>query len=342
MTKGPVIVDVAGGPMGGAARYRDELYRYLSRTGRDDVRVIGARRYINPRWLVRRELTTAARGRRVALGNVSFLCPGSERWTLLGNALHFLTHSEESRLDPSIATINHRKAAVVRMAARRSDVLVVPCSVMAERVIRVLPGVRNRVVVRMHPVSAELTPSLPRDNSILCPTFFRPYRQMVERLSELVTAIEGHIDPSIRVRVTADASEMPASLAANPRIELVGQLDLRDLQPLWVRSRAIYFPPGLESFGYPLAEARVIGRPVIARDTSQNHEIAGSALCPFTLGDADSLRHATELALATDIEPEPQPFDPDSYFDWILGRSERRPRYDNKDNANHPVVPGPR
>ena len=45
-------------------------------------------------------------------------------------------------------------------------------------------------------------------------------------------------------------------------------------QDLWSRCRAVYFPTGLESFGCPLAEARVNGVPVIARDTPQNREIA--------------------------------------------------------------------
>jgi glycosyltransferase involved in cell wall biosynthesis len=322
MSPSTVTVDVAGGPTGGAARHRAELYHYLARTGREDVQVIGERRYIDARWLVQREFLSPGIGRRVALGNVSFVAPGGERWTLLGNALHFLTESEESCLDPSIATTNHRKAAIVRMAARRSDVLVAPCSAMAERVVWILPSTRSRVIVRMHPVSAEPVLGSRRDPSILCPVFFRPYKQMVERLAELVEAIEGHVDPSVRVRVTAIAAEMPASLVANPRIELVGHLALTDLQSLWARSRAIYFPTGLESFGYPLAEARVIGRPVIARDTSQNREIAGSALCGYTLGNTDSLRQATELALAADVAPDPQPFDPDSYFDWILGPPE--------------------
>jgi glycosyltransferase involved in cell wall biosynthesis len=327
MSRSTVTVDVAGGPTGGAARHRAELYHYLARTGRDDVQVIGERRYIDAKWLAQREFLSPGSGRRVALGNVSFVAPGGERWTLLGNALHFLSGSEESRLDPSIATTNHRKAAIVRMAARRSDVLIAPCSAMAERVVWILPSTRDRVIVRMHPVSAEPGPDSQRDHSILCPVFFRPYKRMVERLTELVEAIEGYVDPSFRVRVTAIAAEMPASLASNPRIELVGHLGLTDLQALWARSRVIYFPTGLESFGYPLAEARVIGRPVIALDTSQNREIAGSALCGYTLGNPDSLRQATELALATDIAPDPQPFDPDSYFDWILGpRQGAKPR----------------
>ena len=74
----------------------------------------------------------------------------------------------------------------------------------------------------------------------------------------------------------------------------MGRIDQHDLRQVWARSRAIYFPTGLESFGYPLAEARVSGQPVIARDTAQNREIAGPALCGFTPGDPDSLRHAVQ------------------------------------------------
>ena len=43
-----VFVDAAGGTVGGAGRFRVELYQYLARTGREDVRVIGAFRRIDP------------------------------------------------------------------------------------------------------------------------------------------------------------------------------------------------------------------------------------------------------------------------------------------------------
>ena len=58
---------------------------------------------------------------------------------------------------------------------------------------------------------------------------------------------------------------------------------------------------------------------MIARDTPQNTEIAGSALCGYTAGEAGSLRHAIELAMKTELSPDPDPFDPDAYFDWMLG-----------------------
>ncbi len=90
------------------------------------------------------------------------------------NALHFLTEGEASRLDPATRVANRRKAAVVHLAARRSDVLIAPSTRMAERITRILPILRSRVVVRLHPVSADSIPSLPRDPVILCPVLFSP------------------------------------------------------------------------------------------------------------------------------------------------------------------------
>ena len=93
-----VVVDAAGAQMGGAARCLHELHGYLGRTGRSDVQVIGSQRRVTPGWLVRWELAGGSRDRRVALNNVGFVAPGGRRWTLLRNALHFLTEAEKATL----------------------------------------------------------------------------------------------------------------------------------------------------------------------------------------------------------------------------------------------------
>jgi glycosyltransferase involved in cell wall biosynthesis len=314
-----VTVDAAGAQMGGAARYLDELRGYLARTGREDVEIIGSLRRVGPGWLLHRELSSRARSRRVALNNVGFVTPGGQRWTLLRNALHFLTEGEEARLDPALRARVRRDAVVVHLAARRSDVIVVPSTAMAERIATVRPDLSGRVVVRPHPVSVASTPRLPGDPVILCPVLFAPYKQMAQHLTELITAVGDLADASVRVRVTAHAAEVPAAVACHPQVELVGRLPYSELREMQVRSRAVYFPTGLESFGYPLAEARVSGQPAIARDTAQNREIAGPALCGYTPADPDSLRRAVEVALTADVAPDPGPFDPDRYFGWLLG-----------------------
>jgi glycosyltransferase involved in cell wall biosynthesis len=319
-----VTVDVAGAQMGGAARFASELRGYLARTGRRDVRVIGSARRVDPRWLLQRELSAPGGARRVAVNNVSFVAPGTERWALLRNALHFLTAAEAAGLDPRLRASVGREAAVVRLCARRADLIVVPCTAMADRVTQAMPAARRRVLVRPHPVSPDPVSADPdsarqRDAAIVCPVLFAPYKQMGERLAELLAAVGQCGHPGVRVRVTAAAAEVPPGLAADPRLEFLGRLDQRELGRVQARSRAIYFPTGLESFGYPLAEARAGGRPVIARDTPQNREIAGAALCGFRPGDPESLRSAVALALTKTVTPDPGPFDPDAYFDWMLG-----------------------
>jgi glycosyltransferase involved in cell wall biosynthesis len=311
-----VVVDIAGAQMGGAARFAGELDRYLARTGRRDIQVIGGAQRVAPGWLMRRETVGRSAVRRVAVNNISFVGPARERWALLRNALHFLTLAETEELEPATRAQLRREAAIVRLAARRADVIVVPCTAMAERVSRIVPGVQRRLIVRAHPVSADSVALRRRDPAILCPVLFSHYKRMDERLTELLDAIG---DRPVRVRVTADPTDLPTSLAEDRRIELLGRLEPGELRDWWARSRAIYFPTGLESFGYPLAEARVSGQPVIARETAQNAEIAGPALCGYELGDRDSLRHAVERALTADVAPDPAPFDPDAYFAFVLG-----------------------
>jgi glycosyltransferase involved in cell wall biosynthesis len=314
-----VTVDAAGAQMGGAARYLEELRGYLTRTGREDVQVIGSRRRVGPGWLLRRELTGLARTRWIALNNVGFVAPGGQRWTLLRNALHFLTPGEQAQLDPALVASVRRDAVVVHLAARRSDVLVAPSTAMAERIATVRPELSSRVVVRPHPVSAAPIRPLPGNPVILCPVLFASYKQMGQRLAELLAAVGDLGDPSVRVRVTAHATELPGPIACHPQVELVGRISPGELREMQARSHAIYYPTGLESFGYPLAEARASGQPAIARDSAQNREIAGPALCGYTPGDPGSLHQAVKAALTADIAPDPGPFDPDRYFGWLLG-----------------------
>lgn len=320
-----VVVDVAGGPEGGAARYRNEFERYLAVEHRDDVRVVGRGRYLTADWLVRRELKALNAGRKVAFNNAAFMTPGGERWTVTQNALHYLTETEKREFGTTVPRSVHAQAVVVHFGAKRSDVLIAPCTAMAERVITVLPEVRDRVVVRFNPIAPDSFPSRDvRDPVILCPIIFHPYKQMDERLAELVRAVDAHGDPEIQVRVTATVSELPAFLASHPRVVPLGRLPYEQLRRVWSRSRAIYFPTGIEAFGYPLGEARLSGHPIIALDTPQNREIAGDALCAFAAGDEDALRDAVARALTTEVSADPRPFDPTAYFTFLLGENRTR------------------
>ena len=270
---GTVTVDITGAQMGGAARCAagaplPRPYRTPGRQGRRSRRA-SRPSVATTAGAMRAEGGPPNRGQRVR-----FVGPGGQRWALLRNALHFLTGNEATHLEPGLRKSVQREAVVVRLAVRRADVLVVPSSAMAERVAHVMPAARSRIVVRPHPVSAGSFLADTREAAILCPVLFAPYKRMDERLAELLNAVDDHGDETVRVgsRRSATRPRWTATRSWNSS----GRSISPDLRQAWASSQAIYFPTGLESFGYPLAEARANGQPVIALDSAQNREIAGA------------------------------------------------------------------
>ena len=313
-----VVLDVAGASVGGAARFLGELDAWLARdpSRGERVAVVGRGRRLTPGWLVIRE-TAAARGaRRIALNNASFWAPSGERVVLLRNALHFASQEEFDALGFVASRELKAQVPIIHSLARRADLIVVPCQAMADRVARHARGLRKRIVVRGHPVSS---PSWAGQGSagrlsILVPVVPAPYKNLDRHVVALLEATRGL---NARVLLTATPAQVPL-VAERDRIEFLGLMSAAQLLPYWREARAIYYPTALEAFGYPLAEARVGGRWIVAQDTDQNREIAGPALAPYSSGDLASLSEAVDSAFGSDDPvPNPAPNDPDAYFEWL-------------------------
>ncbi len=212
-----IVVDVAGAVMGGAAKLASELRAYLLRSQRTDVRLIGQDRQLTPTWLPRREVLAAGGSRMVALNNVSFVGPGGSRRVVLRNALHFLDEDERRELATRLPASLPLESAVVRQCARRADVVAVPCTAMAERVLSVLPDLADRLHMRHHPVSQLATRADPRP-SILCPVLPEPYKNLGQWIEELARAMDVHGTVKARITVTASGEDLPPSLRNNARI----------------------------------------------------------------------------------------------------------------------------
>ncbi|MDP5183835.1 glycosyltransferase [Blastococcus sp. BMG 814] len=312
-----VVIDLAGGQSGGAGRFRAQYLEYASDHGSSGLSVIGLDHFVTPRWLLRREAVAFGSEKVIAANNVSFALAGKSRWTLLRNANHFLSREEwqefAQRLGRGFAT----QTQVVRAAARRSDVLVVPSSSMADRVATVLPELADRIVVRLHPLSVPPKPPVPPSvgPTILCPIVNSAYKHLVNHLELLQQAL-GSSDA--RVVCTIRPDEASPTLRTDDRFSLVGLLSRERLRDEYDAATAVYFPTSIESFGYPLAEARAAGMPVLAQETDHNREIAGPALFGYRSGQASSLGAAVSDALSASLTPDPVPFDPATYFDWLL------------------------
>lgn len=317
------VVDVAGARMGGASRLLGELRRYLSMSRRQDVLLMGAGRSLSAGWLVSRELRAGARHplATVALNNVAFLCAGRRRTVLLGNALHFPLQGEERLLPAATARRVAAEAKVVRAAVRRADVVVVPTRSMAVRVGHWVPRSRLAIVVRPHPTSPRIAVAERVTSRIVCPVLFAPYKQMGQRLlmlSEACLQVRAEVGP-VEIVVTATPEELRQEGAQGGAILAAGRLTVEGVERLLASAHVIYYPTEVESFGYPLAEARANGQPVLALDNAHNAEVAGRALISFT-PDVDSLAQAVKRALAANVVPEVVS-DASDYFQRLLDPS---------------------
>jgi glycosyltransferase involved in cell wall biosynthesis len=311
----PIVLDAAGGTVGGAGRWKQELDGFLATAGAPPVVVIGRQRRLTGGWLIRREARARHAGLAVAANNVSFALAGEHRRVLVHNALHFVDPGEAPLLRRMPRSF-HAQIPVVRRLLDRADTVVVPSSAMAERVHRWVPAVRERIAVRMQP----LTPAGPRRPAgrpfILVPLVPGPYKNLVPQLDMLLAAID-RAGRRMQVRVTARPADLPG-LAGHPALRCLGYLPAATLADHWCSAVAAFYPSTLEAFGYPLAEARAYGLPVLAPDTALAREVAGAALVPYDPGDALSLAAALERAGA-EVTPDPLPFDRVAYFHWLLG-----------------------
>lgn len=314
------VIDSAGAFIGGAARFMSELDRWLAETDVAAPTVLGRGRSLTSSWMVRREVLAPRRARRIALNNVGFLRPGGSRVVLLRNALHFADPDELAGLHFRPSPALRAQIPVVRHTAARVEEAIVPCSAMADRVLRYVPWLEGRLTVRPHPVTQRpWAAQEPTSAAVLVPIVNAPYKRLSWHLANILSALDLMQGSAVsEVRVTARRGELPPSIENDSRVVLLGTLTAEVLDQHYAEAAAVYFPTQLESFGYPLAEARTNGRRVVAIDTDQSREIAGSALAGFQLGDLDSLRAALDEAVTQRVAPDPVAFDPDRYFTSLV------------------------
>jgi len=309
------VIDIAGATTGGAGRWRREALQWVAGGSRTNVTLVGLKEHVTPGWLVRRERVEWAR-RRIAANNVSYVTGAGPRVVLLRNPLHFLGPGELERI-PGVPGNLRQQIVVVRAAIRRADWIVVPSSGMAERV--AASGVRSdHLVVRHHPLTVGTRSSemMDGDPVMLFPSMPAPHKDLVGALATLLEAVD-RVPNSWQVIVTAPASAL-ADLAHHPSVSAIGPQSHDGMDLLWSTVTAAYLPYEAESFGYPFAEARAYGVPILGSDTAQNREVAGAALVPVAVGDVGAISNALDAALHAIIHPDPLPFSPDAYFEWLV------------------------
>lgn len=318
-----MVIDVAGAPSGGAARFRSELRAYRE-DGRatGDLEVIGGDHRISPKWLVRREFVAMGARRRIAANNISFVLPGGDITVLLRNPLHFLRPGEEQDI-PGVPADLPRQSALVRHTVGRASRVVTPSPGMRTRVLEVMPQLEDRLIARFHPLTipdlsaTASTPAAAGTRYALMTGLPSVHKDLLTPARRIVSVLRRHA-PDVRLAMTCN----PVELGWNDdQILFLGQLGLNDILAHTRDCEFAFLPTTVESFGYPLAEARSLGVPIVVPTALDTAEVAGPAAVTYEASSDDSLAEAVLRALGSVIAPDNTPFDRDSYFDWLIGAS---------------------
>ena len=222
--------------------------------------------------------------RRIAANNVSFVTGKGVRIVLLGNALHFLRDGEVQRL-PGLPRGSWRQVPIVRAAARRADLLVVPCTDMLERVLAAIPWARDRIRVRYHPITARYPRRAHAGHPfVLYPSLPATHKDLVGNLFFLLEAMRV-ADSSLQVRVTATAEHL-GGLQRDPRVVALGAQPLDDMNQLWAEASAVYAADRGRILRLPRCRGKGAGHTALAVDNVQNREIGGDALVGYRSADS--------------------------------------------------------
>jgi glycosyltransferase involved in cell wall biosynthesis len=239
--------------------------------------------------------------------------------------LHFLNDGEERDLGNLLTHRVRLETKIVRLLARRADVIVAPSSSMAERIASVAPYLSSRVIVRHHPVSVDETIRSGRERvgngqRLLCPVLHAPFKRLERVLPLVAEAVAAmRLDPAwsdLELRCTLTVEEMRLSgVGPGNGLVALGRLSSAQVAQEWGTSTAILYPTFIESFGYPLAEANVHRIPILAMGNESVREIAGDALVPLEPTSPSTVRMSVEHAMTVQLDDcNVTDFDRKAYF----------------------------
>ena len=208
-----------------------------------------------------------------------------------------------------------------RASVRRADVAVFPTRAFMDGVVTELgAGGVARPHALHHGFDAPVTPRTDTDRSVTAPikvfypTSWAPHKnfgvlfEAAERLAarrvpfELWLTLDGQ--PYTGPYRRWFASDVAQLKDARASVRWTGYLTPDQIAARYAAADVVVFPSWLETFGYPLAEARAAGVPLVAADTATNREVAGES---------------------ADYHP---PFDADAMAETIVRAANRRPRAD--------------
>jgi hypothetical protein len=165
-----------------------------------------------------------------------------------------------------LAVIQHWIGAIIKRSVQKSDHVIVQTQWMKEAVCRLCPISADRVSVVMPQVkSLEMDAVSTLDTT----AFFYPTALAVYKNNAAVYAASHQLEQkglTFSVTLTLPQEQSKGCVTC------VGRLASEELAAYY-RTSTLIFPSYIETFGYPLAEARQAGTIVLASDTAFSREV---------------------------------------------------------------------
>lgn len=131
--------------------------------------------------------------------------------------------------------------------------------------------------------------------------------------ADTATLVIGGVEPAHR---RAELQRLASGLGLGRAVELHGALPRRAYLERMARARVTVSCSRLESFGLPVAEALVIGAPVLCSDLAAHRELVGRARAGTTFPAGDESVLAARLREALDGDLPRQLSSPPPGWDW--------------------------
>lgn len=195
---------------------------------------------------------------------------------------------------------------LVSFNAEFADAIVVQTPWMAKGIASTYPKLENRVTVFRQPVPATFASGNKeaaqeagegRGLRLLYPAGYYPYKNH-ELLSQT-----SHLDgfSSLVEELILTIEERQTECTYSDEVSFVGYLSPERLKELYRRCDAIVFPSLAESYGLPLIEGMVAGKPIVVADLPYSRDACGEEAIYFDPNSRESLLDALQL-LAEKLE----------------------------------------
>ncbi|BAC93112.1 conserved hypothetical protein [Vibrio vulnificus YJ016] len=194
-----------------------------------------------------------------------------------------------SSMDFKSRFIRMLKAALIKAFKSNNKTVIVQSEAISSSYKKIL-GFEGEIVVAPTPVSINNIDGMSHGidkNSLVYISNYAPHKnfEIIPRVASILK--QNKVDCSIVLTIDENSIHWRnlscelSGLGVLDMVKTLGPLSQEDVFSVLKSSRALFFPSKLESYGIPLIEAMILGKPVLTSDTPFIKSVCGDAVLYF-------------------------------------------------------------